>query len=99
MSHFKCKINSSFPKQNVSNLTKHVISKQDLSWNNCYKIRCHYASNKKKIGIFSRCMRQYLSSSLEDVIGIERNVCSLSVQSNIKNHYSAVYNIILNDMS
>lgn len=54
---------------------------------------------KKKIGIFSRCMRQYLSSSLEDVIGIERNVCSLSVQSNIKNHYSAVYNIILNDMS
>lgn len=41
-------------------------------------------------------MRQYLSSSLENVIGIERNVCSLSVQSNIKNHYSPVYNIILN---
>ena len=83
----------------MSNLTKHVISKQDLSWNNCYKIRCHYASNKKNVGIFSRCMRQYLSSSLGNVIGIERNVCSLSVQSNIKNPYSAVYNIILNDMS
>lgn len=44
-------------------------------------------------------MRQYLSNSLENVIGMERKVCSLSVQSNIKNPYSAVYNIILNDMS
>lgn len=53
----------------------------------------------KTIGIFSRCVRQYPPSSLENVTGIGRNVCSFSVQSNIKNPYSAVYNINLNDMS